>query len=396
MMKFLCKPAALFCLAGLSLPAFANNSNDFVNSQNISSEQQAVRLFASMQGRFDSSAQAASDADFRDVTMTICEVNVTDVPAYAAGRFLYVEQALTKNLGSPYRQRFYRIKNIEKLGKIASTTYEPSNPFVKTSALGMCQKSLQARSFSWSEIGLARCDVFLTGQGENFSGSTGAQGCKSTLYGASYMTQEFAFDGNTMTTWDRGYSADGKQVWGAEKAPYIFSRLAQNSEPFPARRPQQSACSVRGWSLDNSVMFKKTAGVWEGVWYRYDALGKMIETYTSVLEQKVQDCKWVQKNSYPKPDGTVQTREFFGTAVAPGVVQFDGKDDPRFINYNAFVKEVSSSVLVYEVSQKFTGQLTYVETITIVSPNQRLRTGTRYSDRGEFLGTTVIVETRTR
>ena len=114
MKNYFCTSIALACIAAVPLPAFAGDTT----------EQNAVKLFETMQGRFDSSAQAAADEEFRDVTMTICEVNIEKVPPSAGGRFLYVEQALSSTLNAPYRQRFYRIKNIEKLGKIASTTYK--------------------------------------------------------------------------------------------------------------------------------------------------------------------------------------------------------------------------------------------------------------------------------
>jgi hypothetical protein len=27
-----------------------------------------------------------------------------------------------------------------------------------------------------------------------------------------------------LVSWDRGFDADGQQVWGAEKGPYVFTR----------------------------------------------------------------------------------------------------------------------------------------------------------------------------
>ncbi len=160
------------------------------------------------------------------------------------------------------------------------------------------------------------------------------------------------------------------------------------------KKPVRSPCAVNGWSLENSITFGKVAGTWNGVWYRYDAKGQFINTYTSTLEQKVENCLWKQINSYPQPDGSVTKREFNGTVIGPGLVEFDGKDDPRFVDYRAVVKEVSDTSLLYEVWHKKTGQVTYVETITVVSPNQRLRVGQRYKDDGTYDGSTTIVETR--
>jgi hypothetical protein len=386
-----------FTLAALTLGAFLLKPSVTLATEGVSKGQKdAAALVNELLGTFTSTAHAQRDPDFRDVTLNHCMATITGVPGYADGHYLYIEQALSNRLNKPYRQRFYRIKAMPDSKVIVSTTFEPTNAFVLASAINLCNKPLEARTYAWSEIGNAKCDIFIERKGNVYSGGTAAQGCPSTLFGATYMLQNFSFHKDVMTSWDRGYDAAGTQVWGSEKGAYEFVKVAPSSDPFPATPPKNSKCDVSGWSLETSTMFQKVVGTWEGTWYRYDAAGGLINSFKSTLEQKVENCMWVQKNSYPQPDGTVKVNSFTGKVVGPGVVQFDGQNDPRFIAYEAFVKEVSDTSLVYEVSHKLTGQITYVETITVVSPNQRLRVGQRYSDRGEFQGTTTIVETRTK
>lgn len=356
----------------------------------------AAVLVQELLGTFTSTQQAKADPDFRDVTLNHCLATITGVPGYANGQYLYVEQALSNRLNKPYRQRFYRIKPMAHGKGLVSTTFEPTNAFVLASAINLCDKPLEARTYTWAEIGKAKCDIFIQRYGNVFAGGTTQQGCPSTLFGATYMLQDFSLNKGVMTSWDRGYDASGQQVWGSEKGAYEFVKSAPSTDLFPAVPPKNSTCDVSGWSLETSTMFQKVVGTWEGIWYRYDAAGVLLNSFKSTLEQKVENCMWVQKNSYPQPDGTVKVNSFTGKVVGPGVVQFDGQNDPRFVDYQAFVKEVSNSSLVYEVSHKKTGQITYVETITIVSPNQRLRLGQRYSDRGEYQGTTTIVETKVK
>ena len=70
------------------------------------------------------------------------------------------------------------------------------------------------------------CAVVLRGRGGDgsFVGSTVGDACKSTLRGASYATSEVSVTSGGITSWDRGYSADDEQVWGAKKGPYVFER----------------------------------------------------------------------------------------------------------------------------------------------------------------------------
>jgi len=58
-----------------------------------------------------------------------------------------------------------------------------------------------------------------------FSGSTVTRECASDLRGAAYATSEVEITAAALISWDRGYAADGRQVWGAVKGGYIFKKL---------------------------------------------------------------------------------------------------------------------------------------------------------------------------
>ena len=55
-----------------------------------------------------------------------------------------------------------------------------------------------------------------------WAGSTQGKGCSSTLGGASYATSQVTVTPLELRSWDQGFDAAGKQVWGAEKGPYVF------------------------------------------------------------------------------------------------------------------------------------------------------------------------------
>jgi len=58
-----------------------------------------------------------------------------------------------------------------------------------------------------------------------FEGSTVGKGCASELRGASYATSEVRITPEQLLSWDRGFDAQGKQVWGATKGGYVFKKI---------------------------------------------------------------------------------------------------------------------------------------------------------------------------
>ena len=63
--------------------------------------------------------------------------------------------------------------------------------------------------------------------GEMFVGSTVGTSCESSLAGAAYATSEVTIFADRLVSWDRGFDAEGHQVWGAEKGAYVFVRKPQ-------------------------------------------------------------------------------------------------------------------------------------------------------------------------
>ena len=44
----------------------------------------------------------------------------------------------------------------------------------------------------------------------------------------AYATSEVTVSSDRIASWDRGYDQAGSQVWGAEKAAYVFDRIELN------------------------------------------------------------------------------------------------------------------------------------------------------------------------
>ncbi|HEY9864439.1 MAG TPA: chromophore lyase CpcT/CpeT [Candidatus Obscuribacterales bacterium] len=181
-------------------------------------------------GVMETSAQAKAIPDAPSVRMTTCEVklNSTDSSVRdSKGVFLYQEQALTRNLSKPYRQRILNILPSIDKNSIESVSFKPINP---KNWIGLCQKPLSERVISIQEIENVNCSVFLTPVGTEYIGETQPEGCVTNFKGAVKVTNTIKLDRNGMETQDRGFDAQGKQVWGAENRSYQYQKIEAGSQ----------------------------------------------------------------------------------------------------------------------------------------------------------------------
>ncbi len=69
------------------------------------------------------------------------------------------------------------------------------------------------------------CTVTLNRKDGVFSGGTEADHCPSSLRGAKYATTKITMKDGELVSWDQGFDADNKQIWGATKGGYVFKKL---------------------------------------------------------------------------------------------------------------------------------------------------------------------------
>lgn len=181
-------------------------------------------------GIMETSAQAKAIPGAPSVRMTTCEVklNNTDLSVQQSqGIFLYQEQALTRNLSKPYRQRFLEIiPSIDK-NRIESISFKPINP---KKWIDLCKKPLSDRVISDQEIENVKCSVFLKPVGNQYIGETQPGGCVTNFKGAVKVTNTIKLDQNGMETQDRGFDAQGKRIWGAKNRPYQYQKIEVKSQ----------------------------------------------------------------------------------------------------------------------------------------------------------------------
>lgn len=192
-----------------------------------------------MAGHYSSAEQAGADSAYFDIRLHMVPIwgSAADLDTV----WLYVEQAAAGYLDRPYRQRVYRLTAESGAdGPVyRSAVYTLAAPLrfagVWDSVVAfesLTPDSLEERS---------GCDILLTRQEDgSFAGSTGESNCPSALRGASYATSEVTMRADELVSWDRGWDADGQQVWGAEKGGYVFKRVtAEKAAADPEQMDQQ-------------------------------------------------------------------------------------------------------------------------------------------------------------
>lgn len=189
-------------------------------STSIPIEQQVQEVVSHLDGAMDTSAQASANPKAPNVRITSCKVKVEDAAALKRPQeFLYQEQALSRKLAQPYRQRFLRIAPSADKRSVESAVFKPPTPAAWT---GLCDKPEAERVLKISDIGESKCSVFLQRQSEKYVGDTKTGGCPSDYKGAVRITNHIVLHQGGMDTLDRGFDAAGIQVWGAKNDPYQF------------------------------------------------------------------------------------------------------------------------------------------------------------------------------
>ena len=170
-----------------------------------------------MSGSFSNDAQAKSDTNFFHISLRMKPIwkNKTDAC------YIYVEQAMYEKQEKPYRQRIYKITQINET-TFLSEIYSINNP-LKYAGVWKQKKALHDFNIDsmYTRVG---CGVTITKKGNTYVGSTDGNKCSSELRGATYATTEVTLYPKMLISWDRGYDAKGLQVWGSEHGGYRFEK----------------------------------------------------------------------------------------------------------------------------------------------------------------------------
>jgi len=184
----------------------------------------AAQVQRLLTGRFDSSAQAERSPSYYAVQLAICPALAVEL----GPRVLYVEQALMDQLDQPYRQRLYVVEpGPDPQVEAVSRVFELAAP---EQFVGRCALDEAIPVEASETLERDGCTVELAWIDDHYQGSTPGTACESDLHGASYATSEVELYPDHIRSWDRGFDAEGEQVWGATEGGYLFERRT----PLPA------------------------------------------------------------------------------------------------------------------------------------------------------------------
>lgn len=169
-------------------------------------------------GSFSSAAQAASDSRYGVATWHIAER-----PGRKGNvRWLYVENWL-ENAEAPYRQRMIRLQLAED-GSIVARGHPLPEPARYVGAWSDTDR-LSKLDVEALDV-MPGCDVTIVRTGpQRFEGQTSGAQCENSYRGARYAISQSVLTADYMTNWDRGFDADGNQVWGPVSGGYRFERI---------------------------------------------------------------------------------------------------------------------------------------------------------------------------
>jgi hypothetical protein len=166
-----------------------------------------------LQGAFDNRAQVRADPRFHAVAVRWIPL----WPERDDGRWFVVEQSPAAAPGRPYLRRVHRLRADGTGGVVSEVYLLPGDDPAPLPAV-----------FTPDDlVPQPGCNVVLRPAGSTLRGATRGRGCPSRRDGAAYATAEVVLTASGFVAWDRGFSEDGRQVWGATTGPYDFRRSSE-------------------------------------------------------------------------------------------------------------------------------------------------------------------------
>lgn len=177
-----------------------------------------------MTGSFSSQEQSLRDSGYYDIRLEMAPI----WPDQPDGYWLYVEQAVVTDLDEPYRQRVYHLTRVDDT-TFKSAVYTLDEPLRFAGAGINLELLVSLTPDSLTER--AGCAIILTKEDDStFIGGTVESNCLSQLRGSSYATSLVRITPRVLYSWDRGFDADGNQVWGAETGGYVFKSIRRGGD----------------------------------------------------------------------------------------------------------------------------------------------------------------------
>ncbi|MBX2897348.1 MAG: chromophore lyase CpcT/CpeT [Cyclobacteriaceae bacterium] len=195
-----------FLLAGVCLTQ-AQPANDL---------KEFVKL---LPGFYSTEAMWKKDSTFSHVQLRIVPIWKEDPDGY----WFYLEQAEVKNLARPYRQVVLHLTSDGN--KIVSSNLPIKN---RLSFAGAWKDEVLLKKLTKADLDFTdACNIYFKKTSKKkFEGGTRPGGCPNQYRGAAYFTNVSSFTPKSLSSWDRGWKADGQLAWGPAAHGYTFDKIS--------------------------------------------------------------------------------------------------------------------------------------------------------------------------
>lgn len=184
-------------------------------ASNGSADKELAAFAKMMAGTYNSTAQAKRDTDYFSISLVMHPIWTDRSDA----KWIYVEQAMSTKLEKPYRVRVYQLEHPSK-GVFTSKIYTIKE---EKSFFGLHKDAAKEKALTFDKIEIKDgCTVTLAEKAGIYTGGTDADKCPSSLRGAKYATTKITMKKGELVSWDQGFDATNKQIWGATKGGYVF------------------------------------------------------------------------------------------------------------------------------------------------------------------------------
>jgi hypothetical protein len=176
-------------------------------------------------GRFTSVEQHRANPAYAEVEARVVRI----WPEREDGLWIYQEQAILSGAADrdaararPYFQRVSRIST-EPDGTLLRETFAIQEP---ARFVGLGGEGYGGPALRQEDLGEAGCPIRIEAAGHgHFAAMSGA--CPNSHRGAVSMRSASVLAGDRLVNWDRGFGADGRQLWGPEAGGYVFVRMGE-------------------------------------------------------------------------------------------------------------------------------------------------------------------------
>jgi hypothetical protein len=216
--------ASLLAALALAACATAPTPDPFPDAQRTDTRPLET-LTGFLTGTYQSIPQAVGTGDSSRVTLRIVRV----WPERAGEFWFYEEFEVTGQEGGPFLQRLVRIGMAGSgmlmveyglpgdASRFAGAWRDPARAFA-----GVDPRTLR-------EVPNCRQDV----ASQNliiYAGGTIGQACRARVPAGAYAVSDFSLTTSSLRTWDRGYDASGKVVWGNPAGPLDLRRVSTTAK----------------------------------------------------------------------------------------------------------------------------------------------------------------------